>query len=91
MDIPRLNDAGEKAKDAATDAVKRVKSEISIFSDRFVCPDCDVACEPDRKYDSQSAAFHAETNGKVPSWRCPECQTHYRREERSVTVDLYDR
>lgn len=91
MDIPRLNKAGEKANDAATDVVKRVTSEISILPDRFVCSDCDVACEPDRKYDPQQAAFYAETNGKGPSWRCPECQTHYRREERSVTPDLYDR
>jgi rubredoxin len=91
MDIPKLNKAGEKAKESATYAVRRVKTQLSILPDRFVCPDCKVACEADRKYDPQQAAFHAETNGKVPSWRCPECETHYRREEDRITFDLYDR
>jgi rubrerythrin len=91
MDIPDLNESTEKAKEHVTEAVKRVKSELSILPDRFVCPQCDVPCEPDWKYDRQQAAFYSETNGKVPSWRCPECGTHYRRKERSIGIDPYDR
>jgi len=91
MDLSKLNKATEKAKQTATDAAKRIQSELSVLSGRFVCPDCEVACEASEEYDPAQAAFYAETNGKVPSWRCPECETHYRREENSVGFDPYER
>jgi transcription elongation factor Elf1 len=91
MDIPDLNKAGEKAKEAAKDGKQWVQSKVSILPDRFVCPKCEEICVADYTYDPDTASFHAETNGQVPSWYCSNCETHYHREETGVTGDLYDR
>ena len=91
MDISKLNKAGEKAKEAATKTKQWIQSEISILPDRYVCPTCEEVCVADYTYDPTQAAFHAETNGHVPSWYCSTCETHYYREEGLVTDDMYDR
>lgn len=82
MDLPRLNDTAEKAKEQA-------KGKLISWLPRFECPKCNVACEAGYRYDPDTAAFHAETNGEVPAWICPQCDSAYRREENSLTASFW--
>lgn len=76
---------------AASTAVEAVTSRLSVLDSAMSCKHCGSACTPSRKYDPKSAAFHAETNGEVPTWHCENCDTHFRRNETSVTAPVVDR
>jgi len=70
----------------AADSVRRVVKAVTPFgADAPVCDDCGATMEPSRTYDAREAAFYAETNGKVPSWECPECGRAIRRESDTQT------
>jgi len=70
--------------------VSAVKSFLGVERERYVCPECNVACEESRVYDPQRAAFDG---GDSPSWYCDSCESHYVREadDSSHTLDLYGR
>jgi len=70
--------------------VSRIYSFLGFEKEAFVCPHCEVPCEPSHTYDPDRAAFY---DGDCPSWECPNCQTHFVREasDEDHTLDLYDR
>ena len=77
--LPSLDDATNRVKST----VQSSKSSVLWWiPDPIPCDKCGLQCEASRAYDPHTAAFHAEHNGKVPTWYCENCDTHYRREER---------
>jgi uncharacterized protein with PIN domain len=76
--LPSIDDA----KQAASNAVDRsLSSMLFILDEPMKCKQCGATTEAARAYDPQTAAFHAEYNGKAPSWYCEKCDQHYRRVE----------
>lgn len=68
-----------------------VREFLGVAFEAHVCPDCQTACEPAETYDTARAA---EYGGKAPSWHCPDCGTHYVREQTEVdnlSGDMYGR
>ena len=83
-------------------AAKRAKRNVKMgavgrlpWIDTFRCTQCGAYCEMSETYDPAMAGKFAETNGVRPSWFCPFCDQHYRREpdedEDEDTFDTYDR
>ncbi|AGM11116.1 hypothetical protein M196_gp22 [Halorubrum tailed virus 4] len=89
-----MSDDGNWLTDAVSDGVEAVRettrSFLGVERERYVCPDCNVACEESRTFDHRRAAFDG---GKSPSWYCEECDSHYVREadDSGHTLDLYGR
>jgi len=85
---------GNWLMDAVSDGMETVRETTRTFlgveRERYVCPDCNVACEESRAYDSQRAAFDG---GDSPAWTCPSCNRDFVREadDSSHTLDLYGR
>jgi ribosomal protein L37AE/L43A len=79
-----------EAIENGANAVRETFEFLGVEREAHVCPDCQTACEPAQTYDHRRAAFDG---GKSPSWKCPECQTHFVREvsDESHTLDLYGR
>ena len=79
---------------AISDGVETIRettrSFLGVERERFVCPECNEACQESRTYDVQRMAFDG---GSSPSWFCESCQTHFVREvdDESHTLDLYGR
>lgn len=72
------------------ESVREYTSFLGIQRERYVCPECNVACVESHTHNPQTAAFDG---GACPSWECPECQSHFVREtsDESHTMDLYGR
>lgn len=82
MDFPTLSDAKETVKE-------QTRGRLIEWLPHFECPKCNTVCEAGRRYDPDTAAFHAETNGEAPAWICPNCDSAYRREEDSLHANLW--
>ena len=80
----------QRAISDGVETVRETFSFLGIEREAFVCPDCNTACKPSETYDVARAAFDG---GASPSWECPDCGTHYRREvsDADHTMDLYGR
>jgi len=72
MDLPELSETAESVSQQA-------KTLIPWLPDPMECPECAVYCNYDHGYDPARAAFFPV--GQCPIWRCPNCETKYRREE----------
>lgn len=70
--------------------VSMVTSFLGIQREAHVCPECNTGCVESMTYDAGRAAF---SGGESPSWECPECGSHYVREDgdEGLTLDLYGR
>jgi hypothetical protein len=75
VDLPDIDTATSKA----SHAVKGKVASLFMLDPPMQCKQCGGTTEPSYKYDPQTAAFHAETNGKAPTWYCEACDQHYRR------------
>lgn len=66
------------------------RSFLGVERERYVCPECGVACEETHVHDPSRAAFD---QGESPAWACPECDRSYVREvgDESYGLDLYGR
>lgn len=82
MEFPNLSDATEKVKAEA-------RGRLIPWLPHHECPKCNTVCKAGQRYDPKTAAFHSETNGKVPAWICPDCDSAYRREEDSLSANLW--
>lgn len=81
-------DLGAAISEGAEAATQYAKTIFGTRKEIYTCPDCNAACEESTTYNAQTAAFDG---GACPSWRCPECDTHYHRESDDAkhTLDLY--
>jgi rubredoxin len=86
VDLPKLTPDAEDVQAA----VRKTYEFLGVEREAFVCPDCQVACEPTRVHDPRRAAFDG---GESPAWECPDCSKKYVREvsDASHTLDLYGR
>jgi Pyruvate/2-oxoacid:ferredoxin oxidoreductase delta subunit len=75
-EFPSFEDVTTRAKDTVKE---RTSSVLWWVPDPIPCDNCGLVCEESSTYDPQTAAFHAETNGEVPTWYCENCEIHYRR------------
>lgn len=76
--LPSIDDAKETVSDAVRPSIS---SLLFILDEPMECKQCGATTEAARAYDPQTAAFHAEYNGKAPTWYCNDCDQHYRRAE----------
>lgn len=77
--LPDLTDATDSVRTVSQKAV----STLPWLSDPFTCPECNVPCEESAAYDPIEGAFYEWIGGERPTYQCPRCETHYRREETS--------
>jgi ribosomal protein S27AE len=75
---------------AGESAARAFTSFLGVQRERYVCPECGVACEETTVFDPARAAFD---QGESPAWHCGECGSNYVREvsDESYGLDLYGR
>jgi uncharacterized protein with PIN domain len=72
------------------ETVRAFTSFLGVERERYVCPECNTACEETTVHDPARAAFDG---GESPAWVCPDCGESYVREvsDEGHSMDLYGR